>query len=491
MKKILIFLFPLFYILHSVSPVHALYDPRTVSNNKAGVHILHTAELSDAANLVNSNGGDWGYVIIPIQPTDRDKDKWQAFMKESADKHLIPIIRITTIPLGGTWATGHDTDLVDFANFLGELAWPVENRYIVLFNEVNRSTEWGGKVDPEKYASIVKNAYAIFKERSPDFFMLGPSLDAALPNSSTSLSAQNYLSRMQTYDPLVFTYFDGWSSHSYPNPGFIAPAKKTGLQSILGYKSEISYLKLASKPVFITETGWDQSKIKDSQIAQYWSTAWDLWQKDTDVVAVTPFVLRGGEQFKIFSLYKENGEYSSSGQSIYNLPKGAGVPKIPESKERKVIGTTPREPSWTLPFFKNTKALFTLENIFRVVVGLPTKSTATIKDIDISVELAQTAKQWEQGLSDRPDLGYVDGMLFIFPQYHVPIFWMKDMQFAIDMIWLSDGQVVDMHQNVEPASGGKLPTYSPSSPVNMVLETRAGWALENAITIGDILTIDN
>ena len=57
-----------------------------------------------------------------------------------------------------TWATGHDTDLVDFANFLGELNWPIENRYIVLFNEVNRSTEWGGDVDPEKYASIIKNA---------------------------------------------------------------------------------------------------------------------------------------------------------------------------------------------------------------------------------------------------------------------------------------------------------------------------------------------
>ena len=151
----------------------------------------------------------------------------------------------------------------------------------------------GGKVDPEKYTSIIKNAYSIFKERSADFFLLGPSLDSSLPNSQTSLSAQNYLSRMGTTDPLVWTYFDGWSSHSYPNPGYMTSSKKTGFQSIVGYKSELTYLKLAPKPVFITETGWDQTKIKDSVLAGYWSSAWQTWLNDPNVVAVTPFVLEG------------------------------------------------------------------------------------------------------------------------------------------------------------------------------------------------------
>ena len=55
----------------SIKPVQALYDPRTVENNKAGVHILDPSEIDSAARLVNSNGGDWGYLTIPIQPTDR------------------------------------------------------------------------------------------------------------------------------------------------------------------------------------------------------------------------------------------------------------------------------------------------------------------------------------------------------------------------------------------------------------------------------------
>ncbi len=478
-------------IIGYFAPVGAIYDPRTLPNNTAGVHILDPAEIGSAAKLVNSNGGDWGYVTVPIQPTDRDKTKWQNFMAEAKSLHLIPIIRITTIPQGGTWATGHDTDLVDFANFLGELDWPIENRYIVLFNEVNRSTEWGGKVDPEKYASIVKNAFSIFKERSGDFFLLGPSLDAALPNSSTSLSAQNYLSRMAVADPLIWSYFDGWSSHSYPNPGFIAPAKKTGLQSIVSYKTELSYLKLAPKPVFITETGWDQTKLKDSVIAQNWSTAWDIWQNDSNVVAVTPFVLEGGEQFAPFSLYKPDGEYSASGQSIFNLPKSAGSPTEVAKNETAASGSPAKTPSWIMPFFKESRALLKLENIFRVVLGLPAKSSITIKDIPLLVETAQTPKQWEKGLSDRDGLTGIDGMLFIFPQYHVPVFWMKDMHFPLDMIWLSNGLVVDITRNAPVGTSDKLPTYSPRQPINMVLEVDAGWTEANGVNIGDTLILND
>lgn len=478
-------------IIGAYAPVGAIYDPRTLPNNKSGVHILDPSEIDSAASLINSNGGDWGYVTIPIQPTDRNKNTWQQFMLKAKELHLIPIIRITTIPHGGTWATGHDTDLVDFANFLNELDWPVENRYIVLFNEVNRASEWGGTVDPVKYAKIVKNAYGIFKERSGDFFMLGPSLDSSLPNSASSLSAQNYLSQMAVFDPLVWTYFDGWSSHSYPNPGFIASPRKTGLQSIVGYKSELAYLKLAPKPVFITETGWDQTKIKDSVLSLYWSSAWQTWLNDLNVVAVTPFVLQGGDQFASLSLYGKNGEYSSSGQSIYNLPKSKGSPKEVIKLPKIATAAGIKQPGWVMPFFKSSKALLKLENIFRVIFGLPAKSTGVIKDIPLILELSKTAKQWEQGLSNRSDLGDVDGMLFIFPRYHVPIFWMKNMQFPIDMIWISDGRVVDITSNAPVATSDKLPTYSPRTPINMVLETRAGWAEQNNITIGDNLILND
>ncbi|MFH1243989.1 MAG: DUF192 domain-containing protein [bacterium] len=489
MKKLLAFLVTVSLCHCATRSTYALYDPRTLPNNKVGVHILNPDELDSAAKLVNSQGGDWGYVTLPIQPTERDLVKWNTFMQKCHELHLIPLIRITTIPQGGTWSRGHDTDLVDFANFLNELDWPITNRYIILFNEVNRSAEWGGNVEPAKYAEIVKNARTIFKERSADFFLLGPALDNALPNSSSSLNATSYLQAMAIHDPLIWSYFDGWASHSYPNPGFTSSPHKAGLQSILGYKSELNQLKLAPKPIFITETGWDQDKLNPTLLSSYWQKAWELWNADPNVVAVTPFVLHGGEQFKSFTLLGSDGNYRPSGQAIFDLSKSPGSPNLASVKS-----TPTPKPIIDLdnnsPFFKTGRALFKLENIFRVVLGLPVKANIALKDIPLTVELAQNSPQWERGLSHRQTLGELDGMLFIFPHLHVPVFWMKDMQFPIDMIWLKDNLVIDITPNTPVETSLQLPTYSPRELVNQVLETRGGWAEENNIVVGDQLIIN-
>lgn len=491
MKNLLFFLFSIIYFLFSTKPVQALYDPRTLPNNKVGVHILSLDEISRAAALVNSSGGDWGYVTVPIQPSERDLPKWQSFMDQARTLHLIPLVRITTVPQGGTWAQGENTDLVDFANFLSELHWPVENRYIVLFNEVNRDAEWGGTVDPAKYAEIVKNARTIFKERSTDFFLLGPALDLSLPNSRSSQSATSYLRAMAAHDPLIWSYFDGWASHSYPNPAFQAHPTKTGLTSIVGYRSEFSLLKLATKPVFITETGWDQNKVSDSLLNSYWTQAWQIWNQDYNVVAVTPFILSGGDMFSPFSLLDEGGNYRPSGQAIANLAKSAGTPTLAPAPTPPPTKSSQSDSTWETSLFKPGKALFKLENIFRVVLGLPVKASIALRNIALDVELAQNSSQWERGLSHRASLGSMDGMLFIFPRAHVPIFWMKDMSFPIDMIWLNDGIVIDITHNVPLDTTDHPETYSPNTPVNMVLETDAGWAQENNIQVGDRLVIND
>ena len=53
----------------------AVYDPISVPNNHFGIHILETSELDQAAKFVNSSGGDWGYVTMPIRANDRDLSK--------------------------------------------------------------------------------------------------------------------------------------------------------------------------------------------------------------------------------------------------------------------------------------------------------------------------------------------------------------------------------------------------------------------------------
>src|SRR5690349_17483670 len=121
MKKLFGFILLAIALLGSTPQAFAIYDPLTLPNNKLGIHILFTPELPKAAELVNSSGGDWGYITIPIQVGDKDIIKWQSFFDECRSRHLIPIVRLATE--GNyfdktTWRAGRDSDILDFANFL-------------------------------------------------------------------------------------------------------------------------------------------------------------------------------------------------------------------------------------------------------------------------------------------------------------------------------------------------------------------------------------
>src|SRR3989338_4766663 len=59
----------------------------------------------------------------------------------------------------------------------------------------------------------------------------------------------------------------------------------------------------------------------------------------------------------------------------------------------------------------------------------------------VIVELAQTPEARKQGLSGRQNLCETCGMLFIFPENNRYTFWMKEMNFPLDIIWLKDGVV--------------------------------------------------
>jgi uncharacterized membrane protein (UPF0127 family) len=71
-----------------------------------------------------------------------------------------------------------------------------------------------------------------------------------------------------------------------------------------------------------------------------------------------------------------------------------------------------------------------------------------------------------------------------------PGFWMPDMNFNLDFIWIDQNQVVGITPNVPKPSSpdaatSTLPIYYPPSPVNWVVEVNAGWAEANKIKTGD------
>ena len=107
------------------------------------------------------------------------------------------------------------------------------------------------------------------------------------------------------------------------------------------------------------------------------------------------------------------------------------------------------------------------------------------------VEFAETLASQEQGLSDRNTMAQNEGMLFTFPAPKLSTFWMKGMQFPLDVLWIEEGVIVDISRNVPPPSqtGGIPRTMSPSTPADMVLEINAGLADQLRINAGDTIKI--
>lgn len=107
----------------------------------------------------------------------------------------------------------------------------------------------------------------------------------------------------------------------------------------------------------------------------------------------------------------------------------------------------------------------------------------------IWVKIAKTSEEREKGLSGVTSLAENEGMLFIYPQKGIYKFWMKEMNFPLDFLWIADGKIVDITENIPapPANSpnNKIATCQPNKPVDMVLEVNAGWVKKNKIKIGD------
>lgn len=105
------------------------------------------------------------------------------------------------------------------------------------------------------------------------------------------------------------------------------------------------------------------------------------------------------------------------------------------------------------------------------------------------VELALTGEQQAQGLSGRAELAAGAGMLFVWNQESRRSFWMPDMNFPLDMVWLNgDCAVTHITHNAPPQAPGQsqadLPRYTVDQ-VQYVLEINAGEAALHGIKVGD------
>lgn len=106
----------------------------------------------------------------------------------------------------------------------------------------------------------------------------------------------------------------------------------------------------------------------------------------------------------------------------------------------------------------------------------------------LNVEIAQTPLEQSTGLSNRDFLDASSGMLFVYGDKEIRNFWMKDMRFPLDVIWIANRVVVGVQENIPPKSeDGSVTRFQSSMPADAVLEVKAGWVSSNGVSIGDII----
>ena len=110
-----------------------------------------------------------------------------------------------------------------------------------------------------------------------------------------------------------------------------------------------------------------------------------------------------------------------------------------------------------------------------------------IGGVKVLVDVAITKEEHNMGLSFRTSLSENQGMLFVFEYPDTYGFWMKDMNFPIDMIWISeDKKIVSIRENALPESYPE--SYSPKDKSKYVLEVAAGFSDKNNLKEGDQVT---
>ncbi|MFA5871348.1 MAG: DUF192 domain-containing protein [Parcubacteria group bacterium] len=105
-----------------------------------------------------------------------------------------------------------------------------------------------------------------------------------------------------------------------------------------------------------------------------------------------------------------------------------------------------------------------------------------VKNVPVKVEVVNSKEKIEKGLAGRASISPGRGMLFLMPNSDYQKFWMKGMQFSIDIIWISQDKVTGCEKNISPQDDRIFTSPAPSSSV---LEVPEGFCDKNMISVND------
>jgi uncharacterized protein len=143
-----------------------------------------------------------------------------------------------------------------------------------------------------------------------------------------------------------------------------------------------------------------------------------------------------------------------------------------------------------MKIFKNQNIFFRnlgLILIFLFLTACNNKEISLrINDEIINVEIVTDTLSQNRGLSDRKSLCENCGMIFLFPKSEKHIFWMKDMNFPLDIIYIQENEIVEIFKNVSIFDeAGEITEIFPEQKADKVLEVNAGWCEAHNVQVGD------
>ncbi len=110
----------------------------------------------------------------------------------------------------------------------------------------------------------------------------------------------------------------------------------------------------------------------------------------------------------------------------------------------------------------------------------------------IVADTAKTEAERNKGLGGRDSIGVNEGMYFIFDTPGLYGFWMKDMRFPIDLVWISGGKIVGFEENMQPPADvntldSGLKNYLPPENIDRVLELHVGRVALLKARVGEMV----
>lgn len=135
------------------------------------------------------------------------------------------------------------------------------------------------------------------------------------------------------------------------------------------------------------------------------------------------------------------------------------------------------------------RILSVLGVILGLVTVVPEQKVCFESKACMRVEVAETVAEKAKGLSGKKFMPQDWGMWFVFDQPQRLAFWMKDMEFGLDFIWLNGKQVVEITERVGKPKTKKEEEkiISPQVVTDGVIEVNAGWVAKHGIEVGDFL----